>query len=48
LKKSAAESQRMLSKAYSDYSDPLISICEYWFRSYKKGDFDTEDKERSG
>jgi len=47
LKKSAAESQRMLSEAYGDYT-PSISTCEYWFRRYKKGDFDTEDKERPG
>ena len=25
-----------------------ISICEYCFRRYKKGDFDTKDKERPG
>ncbi|KYN31822.1 hypothetical protein ALC56_13961 [Trachymyrmex septentrionalis] len=24
----------------------MISTCEYWFRRYKKGDFDTKDKER--
>jgi [histone H3]-lysine36 N-dimethyltransferase SETMAR len=47
LKKSVAESQRMLSEAYGDYA-PSISTCEYWFRRYKKGDFDTEDKERPG
>lgn len=47
LKKSAAESQRMLSEAYDDYTSS-ISTCEYWFRRYKKGDFDTEDKKRPG
>ena len=26
----------------------LISTYEYWFRRYKKDDFNTEDKERSG
>ena len=48
LKKSfAVESQRMLLEAYGDYT-PSISTCEYWFRCYKKGDFDTEDKECPG
>ena len=23
-------------------------MCEYWFRRFKSGDFDIEDKERSG
>ena len=46
LKKSAAENQRMLG-IYSDYT-PSISTCEYWFRRYKKDNFDTKDKERSG
>ena len=35
LRKSATESQRMLSKAYDDYT-PSISIGEYWFRCYKR------------
>jgi len=46
LRKSATESQRMLSKAYDDYT-PSISIGEYWFRCYKS-DFDIEDEERPG
>jgi len=45
LKKLATESLRLLSEAYGDYA-PLISICEYWFRRFKSGDFDLEDKER--
>ena len=45
LKKSAAESQRILSEVCGNYT-PSISTCQYWFRRYKKGD--TEDKERSG
>ncbi|XP_018404587.1 PREDICTED: tyrosine-protein kinase receptor torso-like [Cyphomyrmex costatus] len=36
----------MLLEAY-DFT-PLILTCEYWFRRYKKGNFDTEDKERPG
>ena len=44
LKKSAAKNQRM-SEAYGDYI-PSISTNEYWFRCYKKSDFNTEDKER--
>lgn len=47
LKKSATESLRWLSEAYGDYA-PSISTCEYWFRRFKCGDFDTEDKERPG
>jgi len=43
LKKSAAESQRMLSETYGDYT-PSISTREY----DAKDDFNTEDKERSG
>ena len=39
LKKNATENQRMLPEAYGDYT-PSISTCEYWFRRYKKGDFD--------
>ena len=45
LKKSAAESQRMLSETYGDYT-PSISTREY--DAIKKDDFNTEDKERSG
>ena len=45
LKKSAAESQRMLSEAYVNYA-PSVSTCEYWSRQFKKGDFNTKDKER--
>ena len=47
LKKSAAESQRMLSEAYGDYISS-ISTCEYWVWRYKKDDFDMEDKEHVG
>lgn len=47
LKKSAAESHRMLVEAYADNA-PSISTCEKWYQRFKSGDFDTEDKERSG
>jgi len=32
---------------YGDYTSS-ISTCEYWFRRYKKDDFDAEDEERPG
>ena len=32
---------------YGDYTSS-ISTYKYWFRRYKKGDFDAEDKERPG
>lgn len=47
LKKSVAESLCLLSEAYGYYA-PSISICEYWFRQFKSGDFYLEDKERPG
>lgn len=46
-KKSAAESHRMLCETYGEHA-PSISTCEYWFRRFKSGDFDTDDKEREG
>jgi len=46
-KKSAAESHRLLLETYGDYT-PSIKTCEYWFRRFKSGNFDTEDKERPG
>lgn len=46
-KKSAAESHRSLLKTYGDHA-PSIKTCEYWFRRFKSGDFDTDDKERPG
>jgi [histone H3]-lysine36 N-dimethyltransferase SETMAR len=47
LKKSAAESHRMLVQAYGDnaLSD---TTCRDWFRRFKSGDFDVGDKERPG
>lgn len=47
LKKSATESLRLLSKAYGYYV-PSILPCEYWFRRFKRGDFDVEDNKRPG
>lgn len=47
LKKTAAESHRMLTEAYGQYalSEPT---CREWFRRFKNGDFEVRDKERSG
>lgn len=47
LKKSAAESHRLLVEAYGEYafSD---SMCRRWFRQFKDGIFDVEDAEREG
>ncbi|XP_076264167.1 uncharacterized protein LOC143198693 [Rhynchophorus ferrugineus] len=39
----SAEDRRMLCQTYSNYT-PLISTCEKWFRRFKTGDCDTEDK----
>lgn len=44
LKKTAAESYRMLREAYGDYT-PSQDTCERWFRRFKSGDFDLTDKE---
>jgi len=35
----------MLSEAYDDYI-PSISTCEYWFRCYKKDNFDTDQPKK--
>jgi len=47
LKKSAADGHRLLCEAYGEHA-PSIKTCEYWFRRFKNGDFDTSDKEREG
>ncbi|UYV75017.1 hypothetical protein LAZ67_12002115 [Cordylochernes scorpioides] len=45
--KCAADGHRLLCEAYGE--DALsIKACEYWFRRFKSGDFDTRDKERGG
>ena len=45
LKKSAAESQRMLVEAYGD-SALSETTCRDWFRRFKDGNFDLRDKKR--
>ena len=47
LKKSAADGHRLLCEAYGEHA-PSIKTCEYLFRRFKSGDFDTSDKEREG
>ena len=37
----------MLGKVYGDNA-PSDKTCREWFRRFKSGDFDVEDKERSG
>ena len=47
LKKCAAEAHRLLVEAYGEAA---ISerCCREWFQKFKNGEFDVEDKERSG
>ena len=47
LKKSAAEAHRLLLKTYSEAALSERS-CREWFQKFKNGEFDIEDKERSG
>ena len=47
LKKSAAETHRILVKTYGDHA-LLETTGREWFRRFKNNDFDVEDKERSG
>lgn len=47
LKKSAAETHRILVEAYNENA-PAEPTCREWFRRFKSGDFDLDDKERSG
>jgi len=44
---SAAEAHRMLVKVYDDIA-PTDKSCREWFRRFKNGDFNVEDKLRSG
>jgi len=46
VKKSAAESHRLLVEAYGEAALPERT-SHYWFRRFKSGDFDVEDKERA-
>ena len=47
LKKTAAESHRLLVEAYGEHA-PTQKTCERWFARFRSGDFDVEDKERPG
>lgn len=45
--KTAAEARRMLVETYGE-SAPSNTTCKEWFQRFKDGNFDLEDKERSG
>ena len=47
MEETAAEAHRMLVEVYGG-SAPFDKTCREWFRRFKSGDFDVEDKERSG
>ena len=47
MKKSATEAHRLLVEAYGDAALSERS-CREWFQKFKNGEFDVEDKERSG
>lgn len=47
MKKTAAESYRILVEVYGEYA-PAENTCRKRFRRFKAGDFDVDDKERSG
>nr|KAF6387346.1 hypothetical protein mMyoMyo1_007855 [Myotis myotis] len=47
LKKSAAESYRILREAYGEHA-PSQDTCERWFKRFKSDDFDVKDKEHPG
>ena len=47
LKKKATEAHQLLTEAYPDHNID-VRMCQRWFKRFKDGDFDTEDKERSG
>lgn len=46
-KKSAAEAYRMIVEVYGE-SSLGETTCRDWFRRFKSGDFDVEDKKRPG
>ena len=46
LKKSAAESHRMLVEAYGDHA-LSEATCKRWFQRFRDNDFDVRNKERS-
>ena len=45
LKKTAAESYRLLREAYCEHT-PSKDTCKRWFRRFKTSDFDTREKRR--
>ncbi len=47
LKKSAAETNRLLVEVYGEHA-PSKTTCKEWFQRFKVGDFDVRDKEREG
>ncbi|UYV78810.1 hypothetical protein LAZ67_16002856 [Cordylochernes scorpioides] len=47
VQKSATDGHQLLCEAYGKHALSIKS-CEYWFRRFKSGDFDTRDKERGG
>ena len=47
LKKSAAEAHRLLLEKYGEAALSERS-CREWFKKFKNGEFDIEDKEHSG
>ena len=47
LKKSVTEAHRLLVETYVDACLSQRS-CREWFQKFKNGEFDFEDKERSG
>ena len=47
LKKSAAEAQRLLVETFGEAASSKKS-CREWFQKFKNGEFEIEDKERSG
>ena len=46
LKKTAAESYRLLREAYGEHA-PLQDTCKRWFCRFKNGDFDTRQEGRN-
>lgn len=47
MKKTTTEAHRLLVETYNEQA-PTISTCEYWFRRFKNGNFNLNDKERTG
>lgn len=47
LKKTAAETHRLLSEVYGD-EIPSERTCRVWFERFRNNDFDVKDKERPG